>query len=272
MEFKDNFTSESIYNIIEDMAPDFDTIMKECWWQQKKINCSEYISTVFTQEGLCFAFNALNSYDLFTDEYVNFSISYSFTLFKLFKCVSRKSNYCIFSVTPPPMIARNHQNASDWRLERGYERKFTENDYPARVFQPGRKGAFELVFASPTEHLDLVCNAGRVGGITIFIAVPDESLDSRNFIQTQVSEDNIVTIKPHVKVTSKGLRNYSPAQRECFFNSERQLRFFKSYSRDNCFTECLTNFTLKKCGCVAFSMPSIYKFTYKKNLIMSDFT
>lgn len=44
-------------------------------------------------------------------------------------------------------------------------------------------------------------------------------------------------------------------RRQCFFNSERYLRFFKHYTQHNCELECLANYTMKTCGCVKFSMP-----------------
>lgn len=61
-------TNELIYEIIEDMAPNLGYVVQECRWQQKKINCSEYITPILTSEGLCFTFNALNPYDIYTDK------------------------------------------------------------------------------------------------------------------------------------------------------------------------------------------------------------
>lgn len=63
---KGNFTSESIYNTIKDVAPDLKYTIKTCRWQQKKIDCSKYITPVFTSYGLCFAFNILNSCETYT--------------------------------------------------------------------------------------------------------------------------------------------------------------------------------------------------------------
>lgn len=51
------------------------------------------------------------------------------------------------------------------------------------------------------------------------------------------------------------LRSFSPEMRDCFFEGERQLRFFKSYTKANCDWECVTNYTLEMCGCIKFSMP-----------------
>lgn len=61
---------------------------------------------------------------------------------------------------------------------------------------------------------------------------------------------------------------HSPNRRQCYFDDERDLRYFKSYSQSNCQTECLANYTMARCGCVKFWMPSessglsliVYKF------------
>uniref|UniRef100_A0A182SYF3 Pickpocket n=1 Tax=Anopheles maculatus TaxID=74869 RepID=A0A182SYF3_9DIPT len=55
--------------------------------------------------------------------------------------------------------------------------------------------------------------------------------------------------------TSDGLRYYTPERRQCFFNHERHLKYFKVYTQQNCELECTTNYTLHRCGCVKFSMP-----------------
>lgn len=44
-------------------------------------------------------------------------------------------------------------------------------------------------------------------------------------------------------------------RRQCYFQDERYLRYFKVYTQSNCELECLTNYTLHKCGCVKFYMP-----------------
>lgn len=51
------------------------------------------------------------------------------------------------------------------------------------------------------------------------------------------------------------LRSYSPYVRDCYFEGERQLKFFKSYTKAHCDWECMTNYTVENCGCVKFSMP-----------------
>lgn len=49
--------------------------------------------------------------------------------------------------------------------------------------------------------------------------------------------------------------SFEPLSRQCYFNYERRLKYFKVYTQQNCELECITNFTLQTCGCVKFSMP-----------------
>lgn len=145
---------------------------------------------------------------------------------------------------------------SGWSLENGYEKRFNSDEYPIRLFDSGRNGALEFVLSNEIQsHDDVFCNGLRQGFI-VFISPPDDSIEFRPFLQTEFSDNTIITVTPKITSTSNELRNYKPAQRGCFFNSERQLRFFKSYTYDNCKVECTVNVTKRICGCVGFSMPS----------------
>lgn len=91
----------------------------------------------------------------------------------------------------------------------------------------------------------------------VFLTAPGQTDKMpKNGIFLSFSEMTTVSIKPTLYSTSKELRRYSANERECFFHSERQLSFFKSYSQQKCESECLANYTKIQCGCVKFSMPS----------------
>lgn len=67
-ETEEKFSPDLIYEAIEDMAPKIDDVLDACRWKGKRFKCSERFAPVFTRFGLCFAFNALNSHDFYTDE------------------------------------------------------------------------------------------------------------------------------------------------------------------------------------------------------------
>lgn len=62
------YTNESIYDIIKEISPDVESIFLGCFPKRDKVPCLEAVAPVYTEEGLCFAFNTLNSYEIFTDE------------------------------------------------------------------------------------------------------------------------------------------------------------------------------------------------------------
>lgn len=68
----------------------------------------------------------------------------------------------------------------------------------------------------------------------------------------------LVPIEGSITLTSRRVNDYEPEKRDCFFSDERYLRYFTYYTAKNCQLECLTNATLRKCGCVSFYMPSKY--------------
>jgi amiloride-sensitive sodium channel len=65
----------------------------------------------------------------------------------------------------------------------------------------------------------------------------------------------VITLTAKTIKTDDALREYPPDKRGCYFENERKLQFFNSYTKAHCDFECFANYTLNKCGCVKFSMP-----------------
>ncbi|CAG9788697.1 unnamed protein product [Diatraea saccharalis] len=78
---------------------------------------------------------------------------------------------------------------------------------------------------------------------------------SQQYFRSPLSQEVVVAVKSKMLTTSDGLKSYSPDRRQCYFPSERYLKYFKIYTQSNCEMECLTNFTYARCGCVHFGMP-----------------
>lgn len=66
--FPDKFVNESIYTTLREMGPLFNNTLYSCYWKNEGDDCSDLFAPILTGEGLCFAFNALNSKDTFTEE------------------------------------------------------------------------------------------------------------------------------------------------------------------------------------------------------------
>lgn len=106
---------------------------------------------------------------------------------------------------------------------------FFENDYIC----PKAVQGFRISFHSPDE-------------------IPRVTSDS---VRIPIDQQLYISLNPKIVATAEALRSYSPENRGCFFQSDRKLRFFKTYNQRNCGFECLANYTKELCGCVAFWMP-----------------
>ncbi|KAJ6650121.1 Pickpocket protein 28, partial [Pseudolycoriella hygida] len=119
-----------------------------------------------------------------------------------------------------------------------------------------RSGLFVLL-RSYERNLDYICK-GPVQGFKILLHHPAEIPQlSKEYFRVPLLQEVLVSVRPNMITTSVGLLDYTPNRRQCFFASERYLRFFKVYTQRNCELECLANYTLKACGCVRFSMPRV---------------
>lgn len=152
---------------------------------------------------------------------------------------------------------KNNPKSTKWNLEDGYS-KVDDVDidtYPNRVFGSGAPlGLFALI-RGYTQHTDYLCR-GPVQGFKITLHTPGEVPQvSKYYFRVPYNQEVMVSVKPNMITTSNGLRGNEPNQRQCYFDSERRLEFFKVYTQRNCELECLTNFTKLHCGCVKFSMP-----------------
>lgn len=65
---EDKFTNASIYDVIADMAPSPSETIFRCMWKYKYEDCNKFFVPIFTDLGLCFAYNAINSRDIYTNE------------------------------------------------------------------------------------------------------------------------------------------------------------------------------------------------------------
>lgn len=154
-------------------------------------------------------------------------------------------------------LTKINVNSSRWTLENGYRNECSQNDYPLRTFDSGRKGALELILTSRAQDIDVVCDSRT--GFRLFLSAQGESTNFFDDLSTEYFEDIEFTIIPKVTNITKEVRKYEPLQRGCIFNAESSLRFFKIYTLNNCWIECLANITKETCGCVSFSMPSMHQ-------------
>ena len=148
----------------------------------------------------------------------------------------------------------NHNISSNWIVGQRYSNKELDV-YPRRAIGTGPRSGLTNQFFFPGEYLEYIC-AGHNQGFRISVHNPGEvPRTSDQYFRVSWNQEVTATVVPTMIETAESLRNYPPDIRQCFFNQERSLSFFKTYTQKNCELECLTNFTLNRCSCVKFSMP-----------------
>ncbi|KAH0821873.1 hypothetical protein GEV33_000918 [Tenebrio molitor] len=146
-------------------------------------------------------------------------------------------------------------NKTEWSLEYGYDKAADQDTYPKRALHAGALFDFELKIRTLDEELDFTCGSS-IQGYKIQIHHPAmiPRVKQQHF-RIPLDQAVIAAMMPTIMSTSEAIKSYQPERRQCFFPSERSLKYFKIYTQQNCQIECKTNFTMKMCGCVDFYMP-----------------
>ncbi|RZF47249.1 hypothetical protein LSTR_LSTR004958 [Laodelphax striatellus] len=217
--------NESKIEFLEEVASPFEEVLFVCKWKEQLKECTEFFTPIMTEEGYCFTSNSLNHFDFYHNDGLN-------------------SKYM-----------ESLPNATDWNLEEGYKDSSPVDTYPRRAIGSGKKSGLTILMMARKNDLDYLCR-GAVQGFKVTMHNPAEiPRVAERFFRVPLNQEVVLAVKPNMMTTSSNLLSYSPKGRQCFFPHERKLLFFKVYTQRNCELECLTNYTLKSCGCVSYYMP-----------------
>lgn len=197
---------------------------------------------VITDEGVCHTFNMLDEKDLYTDS------------------MTQKLRY------------PKHGIRSNWTIY-GYDTDARTGTYPTRVLGSGVKAGVFIKLKMRKKDVDYVCKGGD-NGFRLVFHTPDEiPQPGAHYYLIPFNTLTVMSVQPRVMTTSAEMRRYPPIKRQCFFENERKLKYFKTYTQANCKLEFLAgevifsrenlsfstkifpDYILDECDCVKFSMP-----------------
>lgn len=155
-------------------------------------------------------------------------------------------------------VSNNSRAAKYWSLEKGYNNTALRNltTFPYRMPKAGIRASLVVYLLLNGEHFEYYCRL--INGFKVHLHAPTELPDmNKDIFRIPIDQNILVSVKPNMMTTSGELRRLSPKYRQCYFDSERQLKFFKVYTQRNCELECISNFTQQRCGCTKFCLPSM---------------
>ncbi|XP_055590905.1 pickpocket protein 28-like [Uranotaenia lowii] len=198
-----------------------------CRWRNKAFNCFEEFSITLTDVGICFTFNSAAEKDIMR----------------------------VDQLIPNQRYMSAARSSNNWSLEEGYPQGASIHTYPRRVIGAGITSGLSILLKSNISDFDYLCG-NSFQGFRALLHMPTEyPLLINQHFRIPLEHETTVAVLPQVIITSESVQSYQPKRRKCFFDHERYLRFFRVYTQSNCEHECLANFTIRRCGCVAFYMP-----------------
>ncbi|XP_057659148.1 pickpocket protein 28-like isoform X4 [Diorhabda carinulata] len=167
----------------------------------------------------------------------------------------RKYNQLPVSIDDNPLKDfHKSPKTENWNMENGYSTKAVKT-YPQRALRTGAKNALYLIFKVHISNKEFEC-AQDESGYRVTVHSPSNLPDvADNHISVPLSNRVLAVITPRIIQTSSSVRRFQVTARDCYFESEKKLKFFHKYSQQNCLLECKSNYTLIQCGCVGIHMP-----------------
>jgi acid-sensing ion channel, other len=78
------------------------------------------------------------------------------------------------------------------------------------------------------------------------------SYDLNDMIRYYYGYNIVVLITPEIIKTDPDMKSYDPIERGCYFQGEKELKFFKVYTRRNCEMECYASILIYQINCVSY--------------------
>ncbi|XP_049539274.1 pickpocket protein 28-like [Anopheles darlingi] len=230
---------EPVVPVLVNMSIPQTELLNTCMWSFNFRPCQTLWARKVTENGICYSFNMLSHDELFSAD-------------QAFR--ERDLNPGEHS-HPFKTLRASQLRSSGWTMENGYTAEEDLLSYPRRTASGGFKGGTIALLKTDIDDREYVCS-GAQQGYRVTIHPPDEFPRLTEYhIRVPPMQAVSIIVKPRMLTTQKSLRRYPVEKRQCYFAGERNLRYFRVYNEQNCEFECLTNFTLRTCGCVTFAMP-----------------
>lgn len=226
-----NTNISNIVQLMDESSPKIDEVLTSCSVELIMKDCNKMFKRILTSHGFCYTTNMQKFDTIFNDN----ALSEDFKIYMKHKHSNSTNNL---------------DDIAHWTLDDGYKNESNIKVVPLRLTKANIHNL--RVFST----LDNVNNKCGLSNLKVILHLPNEIPTAfHHEYEFEHTHSKQMVLSAKVTRAHESLRNYSPQQRGCYFSNERKLQFFKVYTINHCYLECLTDYVLKKCGCVAFHMP-----------------
>ncbi|KAH8269646.1 hypothetical protein KR018_011377 [Drosophila ironensis] len=176
---------------------------------------------------------------------------------------------CVFNFEPPEYLyrpfaktGRNLTNgigleAVQWDPESGYPDQMPPSFYPSTASGTGISLGFTAILdAQMSEYF---CSSTNGPGFKVFFHNPVEApMVKEAGLITAIGYETNYRMEMVRAEAVAAIRSISREGRQCLFKNEKELIFYKIYTRSNCENECTSAYLYDSCGCIPYDYPQIY--------------
>lgn len=203
-------------------------MLKDCKFGTKNIDCKlrRNFEKVLTDDGLCCTFNGIHPQLLFKQYDI--------------EDIGQSENDVVNYIT--------------WTPEKGYDENSKLSHYPRQV--PGAGTNMGLTLLLDADVSNYYCSSTSSYGFKILLHSPIETPKMANFaFSVATGHETKIVITPKISEASNLIRKIDIKKRQCIFENEANLSYYKIYSKKNCEMECSSKIMEEKCLCTLYYMP-----------------
>ncbi|KAI8121692.1 Pickpocket protein 28 [Lucilia cuprina] len=231
--YKPRFKGDNLVRFILKNTQSCSDMIIYCKYGPNEETCTDLFREILLDEGICCVFNQLHPFYLYKGEY-EFIRDYT------------SSN----GRTSIPV---------NWNLEDGYEDgdNLPKSYYPRKAAGSGVSMGLTVVLNAELD--EYYCSSTNGPGFKMLLYNPVDAPHMRDTgLPIMLGQQTRVRINPKRMESIFSLRSTNPKDRQCYFSSEKNLLYFKYYTRRNCEMECDSKQMFRRCKCVPYHMPKIY--------------
>ncbi|CAH0557483.1 unnamed protein product [Brassicogethes aeneus] len=248
---KDETKWETLRDFLIRVGSSCENMLKLCKWRNEIVSCESAFNNDLTDEGLCCSFNRLPDNKIYRNT----------------------KDIGLLNRTYPEKVF-------DWSPENGFDEDETgEDDYIPRRPLAGSHLGLSIVLDAQVE--EYYCSSTSSIGFKIILANPLETpkMADYGFLLSPGTETRFALV-PSIREASDTLKNIEISKRQCYFEGERPLRYYRENMAIAHFFFTTTKFTkeikselygfteiLSNVGgllglCMGFSLLSLIEFIY----------